>query len=121
MTSTCSKPILLVEDEGDVREALRDLLEDYGYAIVEAANGRRALEMLEGQGVDPCLVIVDLLMPVMDGFQFLREVAARPALSALPMVVSTSAPERAPRNYPVIPKPIDVRALVNVVQKFCGG
>jgi CheY-like chemotaxis protein len=118
--TACARPILLIEDEEDVRESLRDFLESYGYTILEAENGRSGLDLLSGLTIKPCLVIVDLLMPVMDGFQFLQEVTVRADLSAIPVVVLTSAPERAPASHPVLPKPVDVDALLDLVRKACG-
>jgi signal transduction histidine kinase/DNA-binding response OmpR family regulator/HAMP domain-containing protein len=79
--------ILLVEDQADARAHIRDLVERSGFAVAEAANGRQALERLAAGSFD--LILLDLLMPEMDGFAFLAELRASRAWSGLPVVVLT--------------------------------
>lgn len=81
-----ARVILLVEDEASVREVIEAVLQDEGYRVVCAENGVDALEVLES-GLRPCIVILDLMMPIMDGWQF-REVQMRdPELLKIPTVV----------------------------------
>ena len=80
--------ILLVEDDELTRETTRDLVVQHGFAVVEAANGREALDRL-AEGL-PDLVLLDLLMPEMDGFDFLEEVRRRPAWRTVPVIVLTA-------------------------------
>jgi adenylate cyclase len=80
--------ILLVEDDELTRETTRDLVVRHGFAVVEAANGREALDRL-AEGV-PNLILLDLLMPEMDGFEFLDEVRRTPAWRTVPVIVLTA-------------------------------
>jgi CheY-like chemotaxis protein len=80
--------ILLVEDDELTRETTRDLVVRHGFTVVEAANGREALDRL-AEGL-PDLILLDLLMPEMDGFEFLDEVRQRPAWRIVPVIVLTA-------------------------------
>ena len=86
---TAAGPVLLVEDDPVAREAARRHLERLGYAAAEAANGNEALLWLDSHS-PPLLILLDLMMPVMDGFAFLEAMHERPALSAVPVVVLTA-------------------------------
>lgn len=86
---TTTGPVLLVEDDPVAREAARRLLERLGYAAAEAANGKEALLWLDGHS-PPSLILLDLMMPVMDGFAFLEAMRERPELGAVPVVVLTA-------------------------------
>jgi len=86
---TAAGPVLLVEDDPAAREAARRLLERLGYPVAEAANGNEALLWLDSHS-PPLLILLDLMMPVMDGFAFLEAMHGRPALSAVPVVVLTA-------------------------------
>ena len=81
-------PVLIVEDDAGMREMLRRRLEKEGWTVVEAENGRAGLErMVESQ---PELILLDLMMPEMDGFQFLDEVRKREAWRSIPIIVVTA-------------------------------
>jgi GAF domain-containing protein/CheY-like chemotaxis protein/anti-sigma regulatory factor (Ser/Thr protein kinase) len=82
------RPVLIVDDDAEIRELLRRMLEPEGYAIVEAENGRVALERL--RGVSPSVVLLDLMMPEMDGFEFVTEFRGRESWRAIPIVVITA-------------------------------
>src|SRR5262249_61831819 len=79
------KNILIVEDDAATRDALTLVLSDEGYAVSSAANGREAIDLLR-QGDAPDLILLDLMMPVMDGWQFPREQQPDPARVASPCV-----------------------------------
>ena len=81
-------PLLLVEDDADVRELLRRMLEQEGWSVMEADNGRVALERLESS--TPELVVLDLMMPEMDGFEFLYEFRKNPRWREVPVIVATA-------------------------------
>ncbi|HKB72021.1 MAG TPA: response regulator [Thermoanaerobaculia bacterium] len=114
--------VLVVEDDDDVREALLFLLEDEGVHAVGATDGRDALEKIEN-GLRPALILLDLMMPVMDGERFLRARKVDPGLAAIPVVV-VSAMQRM-RVDPVeldvdelIPKPVDPARVLETVRQY---
>jgi GAF domain-containing protein/CheY-like chemotaxis protein len=81
-------PVLVVDDDADLRALLRRMLEPEGYTVIEADNGRTALERL--REVTPSVVVLDLMMPEMDGFEFVAEFRGREAWRAIPIVVVTA-------------------------------
>src|SRR5580765_7790969 len=83
--------ILLVEDDFDMRDALIPILEYAGHHVVGAANGREALEQLRA-GPKPSLILLDLMMPVMNGTEFRAEQLRDPALASIPVVVVSADP-----------------------------
>jgi GAF domain-containing protein/CheY-like chemotaxis protein len=82
-------PVLVVEDDADTREMMRHTIAKLGLAVAEAANGRRALSWLE-EHQPPAMILLDLMMPEMDGFAFLDAVAVRPEWRDIPVVVMTA-------------------------------
>jgi signal transduction histidine kinase/DNA-binding response OmpR family regulator len=87
-TQSERRNVLVVDDDPEVREVLRRAFEQEGWNVAEAANGREALERL-GEA-EPCLILLDLMMPVMDGFEFVMQVRKEPAWRAIPIVVVTA-------------------------------
>jgi DNA-binding response OmpR family regulator len=110
--------ILVVDDDSDIRETLRDLLEDEGYAVTTAANGADALVSLNADL--PGLMILDLIMPVVDGNELLAAMQKDARLSAVPVIVSTSDPGRAPSGVLIMRKPVNLAHLLSVVRQQCG-
>jgi CheY-like chemotaxis protein len=82
------QPVLVVDDDPEVRGLLRRMLEPAGFAVVEADNGRAALERL--REVKPTVILLDLMMPEMDGFAFVSEFRRHEAWRAIPIVVITA-------------------------------
>jgi CheY-like chemotaxis protein len=82
------RPVLVVDDDLTLRQLLRRMLEPEGYAVVEAENGRVALERL--RQVSPSVILLDLMMPEMDGFEFVAEFRRHEAWRAIPIVVITA-------------------------------
>jgi CheY-like chemotaxis protein len=119
MHAAPAKTILVVEDDDASREALRDLLVDEGYAVATALNGRLALEYLRGAPA-PSLILLDLLMPEMDGDAFLGERKRDPALSAIPVILMSAGAGLVPPGLgvPVVPKPPDIDALLAAIERF---
>ena len=111
--------LLIVDDEEDIREGLREVFEDEGYEVATAANGREALQALRGREL-PCGVILDLVMPVLSGNEVYDAVKADELLSSVPLLISTSDPSRAPPGSLVMKKPIDLEALIAAVARLCG-
>src|ERR1700722_2316506 len=89
--------ILVVEDEKELREMMREVLELNGYDVVTAVEGQAALEAI-ARIEHLCLVLLDLLMPGMNGWDFLKEIRARSEYANVPVIVHTSAPGGAPRE-----------------------
>jgi CheY-like chemotaxis protein len=111
--------VLLVEDEEDLRETMREALEAEGYTVVAACEGEEALAAI--QGIEHlCLVLLDLLMPGMNGWDFFAALRALPGLQAVPVIVHTSAPSRAPIGVTrVLQKPLKLDRLLEVVHEYC--
>lgn len=108
------RTVLVVDDEPDIRESLRDALEDEGYNVVTAANGREALTVLPGLS-RPLAMILDIIMPVMSGVELYAAIQSDPQLATIPVVVSTSDPSRAPAGVLLMRKPIDLDRLLAVI------
>lgn len=113
------RTVLVVDDEIDIRESLRDALKDEGYDVHLASNGQEALDLLP-QLPRPCAVILDILMPVMSGAEAFRTIRATPSLADVPILISTSDPSRAPASALVMKKPISLDRLLTMVDAlFC--
>src|SRR5256885_4115291 len=98
--------ILLVDDDPLLREALADAFSAEGHAVHEAEHGGRALELL-ASGVRPGIILLDIVMPVMNGFDFLERKNADPDLAAIPVVVISATERRLPpRAVAVVAKPL---------------
>lgn len=115
--------ILLIEDDEDLRDAFRDLFEDEGYNVWTAANGKEGLDCLRSRG-RACLIFLDLMMPVMNGWEFRLEQESDPALARIPVVVCTADThaERKARDLGAaawLSKPIDAGDLVRIAEVFC--
>jgi CheY-like chemotaxis protein len=117
--------VLVVDDNADIRELLVEILEGRGYSAVGAANGRIALEKLRDGGVKPCVILLDLMMPVMDGRSFRAAQRSDPALADIPVVVMSAYRDAAANVTDMTPahvleKPIDARQLLLLVERFRG-
>jgi len=114
--------VLLVEDDPDSREALAALLEMSGRQVLSAGNGREAVEHLE-KGLRPALILLDLMMPVMSGWEFLEERVRHPEWGAIPVVVLSAAAideKLAALRVPYLRKPIDPVALERLLASYPG-
>jgi CheY-like chemotaxis protein len=112
-----AKTILVVDDDFDHREAVRDTLENEGYLVRTAANGRDALYQLLG-GPLPDLILLDLLMPVMDGSAFMAELKLRPELAAIPVVAISAGSVRVLYATPAsgyLSKPVGAWRLLGTI------
>jgi two-component system, cell cycle response regulator DivK len=83
-----SKRILVVEDHEDNRQILRDLLASAGYEMIEAGNGEAGVAAAAAE--HPDLILMDIQLPILDGYEATRQIKADPALSAIPIIVVTS-------------------------------
>ena len=121
MAATRERPVVLVvEDDHDLRVLLRALLEAEGYEVVTAPHGHAALEELDH--LLPDLILADLHMPLMDGWDFVAQVQARADLVGVPIGVHTSEMERQPPDNVsfVLRKPAAARALLDLVREHLG-
>src|SRR4029077_9761746 len=115
------KMVLLVEDDVEIRDILQDLLEAEGYDVVPASHGKQALEFLEGVrgGKLPDLMVLDMMMPLVDGGQVLATMKSDPVLSSVPVVVlSAVARERPAGASAFLRKPIPLQKLVDTIRGF---
>ena len=118
-----SSTILIVDDDSDVRRALTELLEDEGYAVAGAAHGRAAREMIRG-GIRPSIILLDLMMPGMNGWDFRSAQLRDPELSAVPVVVVTASGfnQDAIRtelgSIELVPKPIQPTKLLDIIERL---
>ncbi len=114
--------VLVVEDDPDIQESLKFILEEEGCHVDTAANGAEALSRLDHGKRLPKLILLDLMMPVMSGWEFLEHVREDERLRNIPIVVVTAAGE--PRDAPegamrVLRKPLDLEALLGLVRQYC--
>jgi CheY-like chemotaxis protein len=112
--------VLVVYDDADIRESLRALLEDEGFVVREAGDGAAAVAAMAQE--HPCFVVLDLMMPVMDGWEVTGRMHEDPELAVIPVCVVTATPEWAPADAVcVLSKPVDVRRLLALVHQHCEG
>ena len=113
---------MIVEDDPDTREMLERFLELEGFEVRTAANGQLALESLHADSA-PCVILLDLMMPVMNGWQFRLAQASDPKISRIPVVVVTAAGSR--DDIPAIDanawlaKPVDLDRLLATIRPLC--
>jgi len=114
-------PVLIVEDDGDLRDMMAQLLMLEGFQTVSVANGREALEYLH-QGARPDVILLDLMMPVMDGWEFRRRQQEDPDVAGVPVIIlSALDPTRASgvEADAFLKKPLDFDRLLSLVRGYC--
>jgi CheY-like chemotaxis protein len=113
-------PVLIVEDDADLREMMAQLLTLEGFNAATVANGREALQYLEEE--KPDVILLDLMMPVMDGWEFRRHQKADPEMSQVPVIVLSALDQgRAAGLDPAafLKKPLDFDRLLQLVRHYC--
>jgi CheY-like chemotaxis protein len=114
--------VLIVDDDPGMREALAMLLSDEGYQVVTACNGCEAFSYLTHHEA-PCLILLDMMMPVMDGYAFRMKQRQHPALTAIPIAALSAAgkSEQLTEMFPAgfLRKPVNVDALLTLVERYC--
>lgn len=118
-----SAKVLLVEDDKDIRRNVQRLLTMEGYRVEVAGNGREALLVLQTAQELPSLIVLDLMMPVMDGFQFREQQAKDARLADIPVVIMTAdghVEEKLKRAgaAAALKKPADIEAILDMVSRF---
>lgn len=113
-------PVLIVEDDEDLREMMAQLLSLEGFQTAAVANGREALDYLQQESA-PDVILLDLMMPVMDGWEFRRRQQADPALADVPVIVLSALDQgRAEVSAEaVLKKPLDFDRLLALVRSYC--
>ena len=120
-TTTARCAVLIVEDDADLREMMAQLLSLEGYRAETAPNGRDALRYLE-RGDRPDVILLDLMMPVMDGWEFRRRQVEDPTIAGVPVVVLSAVdPSRAGDlgGIAFLKKPLDFDRLLELVRQYC--
>jgi CheY-like chemotaxis protein len=123
---TPRKFVLVVDDDPDIRESLETVLGIHGHPVATAADGSEAIELLRRKAAPPCLILLDLMMPGMNGFEFRAELESDPVLANIPIIIITGAgvlvDEKAGSlRAEVLRKPFDLKALLTTVKRFCPG
>ena len=117
-----AKEILVIEDDEGIREMLRQVLELYGYAVLTASDGEKGLERLRKNTLNPCLILLDLMMPVMDGWEFMEAFHQSKDWESIPVVVISAFPDKAADLHAqgLLAKPLVLDNLLSVVERYCG-
>ena len=120
---TIDRPVLIVEDDADLREMMAQLLLLEGFHVATASNGREALDYLDRavNGETPNLILLDLMMPVMDGWEFRRKQQANPRLAQLPVIVLSALDQSRAADVKAnafLKKPLDFDRLLQLVRSY---
>jgi CheY-like chemotaxis protein len=123
LSSMACESILVVEDDQDIRESIAEFLSMENYHVITASNGRDALDKLQSIR-KPCLILLDLMMPVMSGQEFLKVRTDNVAIAAVPVVIVSAIADHS--NVPkelvkgFVKKPINLDLLLKLVKTYCG-
>lgn len=117
-------PILIIEDDNEIRESLVDILADEGYHVVSAKNGKEGLDYLTTAEKRPCLVFIDLMMPIMDGKTFRLEQSKNPEIAEIPTVLFSADGQLDKKAESIgfkdyLKKPIDLNELLVIAERYC--
>lgn len=117
-----ARHVLIVEDDNDIRSSVAEVLEEAGFSTSMVANGAEALSFLR-RGALPNLILLDLMMPVMDGFAFREEQLKDTALAGIPVVIMSAdgnivAKRERAKSAAYIKKPLDIVDLIEIVEKY---
>ncbi len=124
MSSAKNKSLLLIEDDKSISESFTEILREYGYEVRAAMNGEEALEYLSSVKDLPAMILLDIMMPVMDGYEFRERQLKLPRLAQIPTVVLSAdghIQEKSQRLSVAhfLKKPVDLEQLLGIVEKFC--
>jgi len=116
--------VLVIEDDRAILAAIRDILEMEGYETHCSSNGKEALTYLDG-GTRPCLILLDLMMPVMDGVEFRKIQERNPKISDIPIALMSADGNVDVKRFNIgaqecLRKPVDLMELLGTVKKYCG-
>lgn len=116
--------VLVVDDDPDIRETVIEVLEENGHRARGASNGVEALERLRSDKELPCVILLDLMMPMMDGEEFRAEQLKDPALSPIPVIVISAFRDAAEKATELaaaghLSKPVRLDELISLIDRFC--
>ena len=121
--------IAVVDDDEDIREVVCEALHDEGYRTLGASNGQEALTLLQTSHEQPSLILLDLMMPVMDGWEFLLNISEDPRFRQIPVALMSAHPsvrrgfdgdqEKYGFTRLLVPKPLDFTRLLSMVRSVC--
>jgi CheY-like chemotaxis protein len=115
-----SAQILVVEDDEAIRDIIQYILESAGFTVSCARHGKEALQLLETAGNLPSLILLDLMMPIMNGWEFLRAREEEPSIAGIPVIVlSASGTNPPPGVAAAFPKPLDLGTLLDLAHEYC--
>jgi two-component system, chemotaxis family, chemotaxis protein CheY len=116
-----AKTVLLVDDDQAILEMMRDVLEIEGYRVAVAKNGQDAITQLRTLDDKPSLIVLDLMMPILNGWEFLDFQRSQTQFSKIPIVICSAYFESAKSIKPsaVVPKPVQLEPLLSAVKLFC--
>ncbi|PYQ72831.1 MAG: response regulator [Acidobacteria bacterium] len=115
-------PVLIVEDDADLREMMAQLLSLEGFQAAAVANGSEALQYLHNGHIKPDVILLDLMMPVMDGWEFRRKQQADPAFADVPVIVLSALDQSRAADVQAeafLKKPLDFDRLLQLVRQYC--
>ena len=116
--------VLVVEDDADTRDTLAEVLQEDGFAVLTASNGREAFEVLQTASAKPSVILLDMTMPVMDGWEFRKAQRSDPGLASIPVAVFSAQPNieaaaKAVDAAAYFRKPLSVDDLIETLDTLC--
>lgn len=119
--SDSTKSILVIDDDPAIRQTMKDVLEIYGYQVLTASEGQEGIEVLTSMKVPPRVILLDLMMPGMNGWGFLDFQKDHPIFSRIPVVLCSAYEESAKSigTEPVLIKPVQLNSLTSAIRAFC--
>jgi CheY-like chemotaxis protein len=119
-----NREVLVVEDDTDLRESLSQALRDHGFTVTQAGNGQQALDLLRS-GIRPGVILLDLMMPVLSGWELRDALRQDPALAKIPQLVISAYMDEAEQVVLALPpddcirKPFHLRILIDAIEPHC--
>jgi two-component system, chemotaxis family, chemotaxis protein CheY len=118
VSTTSCLAVLVVEDDDDIREIVAAALTNEGFQVYQAETGQRALDLLR-EIPHPSLILADLMMPVMNGWELIKALSQDDRLATLPVVVVSAVDHDAPQGFRRVKKPFDLDELIRIVSELC--
>jgi CheY-like chemotaxis protein len=117
------KTVLLAEDDQDIRDVVQEVLEERGYDVIPARTGRQALDVLALDSASrPDVVILDLMMPIVTGWQVLEQMRSQPELEKIPVIILTAVSQDMPSGATaILRKPFDIDQLLAILKSDVPG